>query len=72
MRRAPTATLTSVNPACFNNSRQRIVCESGPAIAEAVTDPELVVLAEIEDEHAAARNEDAVRLRRAHAPDPAA
>ena len=55
-------TLTSVSPASVSNAFEPLVAEAEPAIAEPVAHPGLVVLAQIEHQHAAAGHEDARRL----------
>ena len=68
VRRAPTVTLTSVKPAAFEQPRQFAVGEARPAIAEPLAHPVLIVLAQIEHQHAAAGDQDPERPRRPPAP----
>ena len=64
--------LTSLSPAPAQQSRERLVGEAVPAIAEPLGHPLLIVLAQVEHEHAAAGDDDAGGFGDARAPGPAA
>ena len=57
VRRAPTVTLTSVSPAPSSIAASSLVREPEPSIAEPIAHPALVVLAQVEHQHAAAGHE---------------